>query len=152
MAVAKKAIKGQQGFTFLELLLVLSIMMVLTAVILPFSEKHLQRRSEEEALKQFITTVHEAQLYAMTHKENIALIFSDGGTTYKVVKNNMAETVIHGSFPEGMGRTKQSSLNRLDFAETGYMVKTGKMIFFTQSKGEIFISFQFERGRMIVNE
>lgn len=152
MAEAKQTVRDQQGFTFLELLLVLSIMIILTAVILPFSEKRLQRVTEEDALKLFITTVHETQLYAITHQENVALIFSDSGTTYKSEKGDPAVTLTRGAFPEGMGRTKHSPLKRLDFAETGYMIKTGKMYFFTQSKGEISISFQFERGRMIVNE
>lgn len=152
MVEVKRIINGQYGFTFLELLLVLSIMTILTAVILPFSEKHLKKESEEDALKQFIAAVHEAQLYAMTHKESVALTFSYGGATYKVEKIDMTETLMSGMFPEGMHRTKHSPLNRVEFSETGYMVKTGKMYFSTQSKGEIFISFQFERGRMIVNE
>ncbi|ARJ37428.1 MULTISPECIES: type II secretion system protein [Sporosarcina] len=148
----KRIFNDQHGFTFLELLLVLSIMTILTAIILPFSEKHLEKESEKDALKQFIASVHEMQLYAMTHKESVALTFGESGATYKAEKIDMKETLIRGIFPEGMYRTKHSPLKRIEFSETGYMVKTGKMYFSTQSKGEIFISFQFERGRMIVNE
>ncbi|PIC72119.1 hypothetical protein CSV77_02610 [Sporosarcina sp. P16b] len=152
MPEAKRIFNCQYGFTFLELMLVLSIMMILTAVILPFSEKHLKKESEEDALKQFIAAVHEAQLYAMTHKGSVALTFSDSGAMYKVERMDRTVTLRSGIFPDGMRMTKQSPLKRLDFAETGYMVKTGKMYFSTQSSGLIFISFQFERGRMIVNE
>ena len=150
MAEAKRTFNSQRGFTFLELLLVLSIVMILTAVILPFSEKRLQKISEEDALKQFITTVHETQLYAITHQEIAFLIVSDSGTTYRTVRHNMTETVIFGEFPEGMRQTKGSTLKRLDFAATGYLVSTGVMTFSTKSKGDISISFQFERGRMVV--
>ncbi|PIC81005.1 hypothetical protein CSV75_04290 [Sporosarcina sp. P18a] len=152
MPETKRIFNNQYGFTFLELMLVLSIMMILTAVILPFSEKHLKKESEEDALKQFIAAVYEAQLYAMTHKGSVALTFSDSGATYKVERMDRTVTLRSGIFPDGMRMTKQSPLKRLDFAETGYMVKTGKMYFSTQSRGLIFISFQFERGRMIVNE
>lgn len=150
MEEANRVFNNQRGFTFLELLLVLSIVLILTAVILPFSEKRLQRISEEDALKQFITTVHETQLYAITHQESVSLIVSGSGSTYKTVRDNMAETVISGEFPEGMRQTKNSTLKRLDFAASGYLVKTGVMTFTTKSKGEISILFQFERGRMVV--
>ncbi|PID16901.1 hypothetical protein CSV63_03140 [Sporosarcina sp. P34] len=152
MPETKRIFNSQYGFTLLELILVLSIMMILTAVILPFSEKHLTKESEEDALKQFIAAVHEAQLYAMTHKASVVVTFSDSGTTYKVETMDGTVTVRSGMFPDGMRMTKQSPFKRLDFAETGYMVKTGKMYFSTQSRGLLFLSFQFERGRMIVNE
>ncbi|PID22981.1 hypothetical protein CSV61_00555 [Sporosarcina sp. P3] len=151
MVVDKKTVKDQQGFTFLELLLVLSITMILTAVILPFSDQRLQRISEEDALKQFMTKVHETQLYAITNQQRVTLRFEEDGRIYKAILNDMFE-VLHGEFPEGMRRTKQSTLQRLDFAETGYLTTTGKMFFSTQSKGIISISFQFERGRIIINE
>ncbi|PIC88008.1 hypothetical protein CSV72_02335 [Sporosarcina sp. P20a] len=149
--MAKKVVKGQQGFTFLELLLVLSIMMILTAVILPFSEKRLQRITEEDALKQFMTTVHETQLYAITNQQRVTLKFEEDGRAYKAVSNDLFE-VLSGKFPEGMYRTKHSPLRQLDFANTGYLINTGKITITTQSKGNISVSFQFERGRMIVNE
>lgn len=151
MSEDKRAANREQGFTFLELLLVLSIVMILTAVILPFSEKRLQRINEEDSLKQFITAVHETQLYAITHQQMMSLYFADNGKTYKAVSNDMVEVLI-GEFPDGMRLTKHNHFKRLDFTGTGYLTKTGKMIFSTQSKGQIEVSFQFERGRMLVYE
>lgn len=151
MQESKQFVEKQNGFTFLEILLVLSIMMILTAVILPFSEKRLQRVTEEDALKLFITTVHEAQLYAITHNERVALTFSNEGQNYRTELENLT-VLFNGEFPSGMARSKGSPLKRLDFAQTGYLMQTGKITLNTSSKGVISISFQFERGRMIVNE
>lgn len=151
MEEVKQAIDDQRGFTFLELLLVLSIMMIITAVILPFSEKRLQRVTEEDALQLFIATVHEAQLYAITHKERVSLKFYEGGQKYTVETNDFVD-ILHGELPSGMHRSKNSPLRQLDFAETGYLIRTGKITINTESKGLVTISFQFERGRMIVYE
>lgn len=148
---ARRRGTDQRGFTFLELLLVLSIVMILTTVILPFSEKRLHRVTEEDALNQFIATVHEMQLYALTHREHVSLGFKNNGEQY-FVTNETGEVIIAREFPEGMRNTKNSPFNRLEFTGTGYMVKTGRMSFFTKSKGVLFITFQFERGRTIVKE
>ena len=106
-------------------------------------------------MKQFITTVHEAQLYAITHQQRVILIFIDNGRTYKLQGDGAIDILngkISGQFPEGMRQAKHSKFENLNFTETGYLVHTGKMFFTTQSKGEISISFQFERGRMLVYE
>ncbi len=151
MLEAKRTIKYEKGFTFLELLLVLSIVMILTAVILPFSEKRLQKISEEDALKQFIATVHETQLYAITHRQRVVLFFGENGGIYKVKGDDVID-VLNGQFPEGMHLVKYSNFRKLNFTETGYLLETGSMIFDTKSKGKIKITFQFERGRMLVYE
>lgn len=147
----KSTINRESGFTFLELLLVLSIVMVLTAVILPFSEKRLQKVSEEDALQQFIAAVHEAQLYAITHQRIIIVETVDNGDAYKVKEDGLPD-LFSGRFPDGMQRTKNSPIRRLEFSPNGYLKKTGNMYFHTQSKGQIKISFQFERGRMKIHE
>ncbi|ARD46806.1 hypothetical protein SporoP37_00585 [Sporosarcina sp. P37] len=145
-----RIIRNQLGFTFLELLLVLSIVMILAAVILPFSEKRLQKISEDDALEQFMTTVHKAQLYAITHRERVTLKFENGGTTYKVFTGE-SEVILEGDFPPGMYLGSSIAFRQLDFAGTGYLQKTGKMIFYTKSRGKMSITFQLERGRMIVS-
>ncbi|AXH99018.1 type II secretion system protein [Sporosarcina sp. PTS2304] len=139
------------GFTFVELLLVLSIVVILTSIILPFSDKRLQQQSEEDALKEFMSVVYEAQLYAITHREHIEVVFSEEGTSYLVTKLDET-TLIEGRFPKGMRRGEGTKLKRLSFMPNGDLSPTGRMTFVTKTLGNVGINFQFERGRMIINE
>ncbi|WP_301109743.1 prepilin-type N-terminal cleavage/methylation domain-containing protein [Sporosarcina sp.] len=145
-----KISKRQQGFTFVELLLVLSILVVLTAVILPFSEKRLHAMSEEDALKAFMATVHETQLYAATHREHVRLRFSEGGSVYKSFRGDLS-VFASGRFPEGMVKVQNTGLAELEFQPSGNMYPTGKLTIRTKNSGTKTITFQFERGRMLIN-
>lgn len=143
--------QNEQGFTFIELLLVLSIVAVMTFVILPFSDQRLVKASEEDALKTFTAAVHEAQLYAMAHYEGVRLYFLNDFKEY------LAETadrriLLSGQFPEGMKLAPSSPLKELYFEPSGWMKNNGRMTFQTKQSGNINISFQFERGRMIISE
>lgn len=140
-----------KGFTFLELLLVLSIVVILSSVILPFSEKRLRQITEEDALKQFYSAVRETQLYAITHGESVSLRFAGEGRIY-MARDQADELIFQESFPEGMRLGEQTKLKILLFSSTGMLQQTGKMTIVTKTLGTKTISFQFERGRMIINE
>ncbi|MDV6377895.1 type II secretion system protein [Sporosarcina sp. GW1-11] len=151
----KRAVKSkwrkEHGFTFLEILLVLSIVVIMTGVILPFSDKRLHKNSEEDALKGFIVAVHETQLYAITHGEPIRMTFFEDGTVYKSLKEDQT-VIVEGQFPTGMRRGSDTNLKELYFMPNGNLSPTGKMTIITKTLGNRTISFQFERGRMIINE
>lgn len=145
-----KILKRQQGFTFIELLLVLSILVILTAVILPFSDKRLSQMTEEDALKAFVAAVHETQLYAATHQEYVRLRFSNGGNSYSSYSSKSI-LITSGKFPEGMVKVQATGLYELEFQPSGNMYPTGKLTIRTINSGTKTITFQFERGRMLIN-
>ncbi|MGE7543915.1 competence type IV pilus minor pilin ComGD [Sporosarcina sp. FSL K6-3508] len=142
--------QGEQGFTFLELLLVLSIIVILTAVILPFSEKRLLQVTEEDALKSFMVAVHETQLYAITHQEATRVEFRDEGNGYRAYRSDRT-ILLEGKFPEGMMKIPNDGLRDLSFSPSGNMYPTGKIKIRTKKSGQKTISFQFERGRMMIS-
>ncbi|WP_194841611.1 type II secretion system protein [Sporosarcina obsidiansis] len=148
--VVNRLRKDEKGFTFLELLLVLSIVVILSAVILPFSEKRLYQLSEEDALKSFIVAVHETQLFATTHQEHIRLYFLNGRNSYKSVRGD-GTVIVEGQFPDGMMLGESTRLKELNFQPSGNLYPTGRMTIVTKKSGLITISFQFERGRMIIS-
>ena len=57
----------ESGFTFLEMILVLAVLSIMTAIILPIGDKWIQTASEEDALQVFIATVHNLQAYSMAN-------------------------------------------------------------------------------------
>lgn len=143
-------LKREQGFTFLELLLVLSVVIVLTAVILPFSSSKLQETSEEDALEAFMNVVHEAQLAAITQQTRKTVYFKEAGTAY-FVKTENEEGVLRGKFPAGMRQAENTAMKEVVFLSTGRIAMNGTMTIYMKSRGNLRIRFQFERGRMLID-
>ncbi|WP_186670581.1 type II secretion system protein [Sporosarcina sp. BP05] len=144
----------ESGFTFLEMILVVAVLSIMTAIILPIGDKWIQAESEDDALQAFMVTVYSLQAYSMANYAATSLEFRDGGTEYitsyllgKEGKVGVAQNV----FPKGMRLASSSQLKSIKFDGNGDILKPGTMAFFTSS-GIIEIRFQFQRGRMIIHE
>ena len=72
----------ESGFTFLEMILVLSVVSVVTAIIIPIGDKWIQAESEEDALQAFIASIHNLQAYSMANHVVTRLDFKNSGTEY----------------------------------------------------------------------
>lgn len=151
----KTVFKKEDGFTMLELLLVLMIIAVMAMIIFPFTEKRLAEESEKEAIEQFMAAVYEAQLYAITNGVSVVVTFKNEGQEYRIEENTAAPVVIMSrKFPEGMHKIKGTgaggSLGYLVFIPSGIMSPTGWISFQTKTIGKVKITFQFELGRMLL--
>lgn len=65
-----KHIINQKGITFIELLLVVSIILILSALSIPFSSRLLTRNAVDNTSDQLINSIRKAQIYAMMGKQN----------------------------------------------------------------------------------
>lgn|SRR5690606_10171855 len=137
----------QSGFTFVEMLLVLSVVAVLTAVILPIGDRWITKQSEKEALYTFIATIHHAQAYAMAHEEHTAIRFRNSDTSYSLFA---PATVTYSTidFPEGMYLFSGSSIL---FHPNGHIMNPGTIVFRT-SDGDKKLTLQLQHGRVLVYE
>lgn len=137
----------ENGFTFLEMLLVLSVVSVLTAVILPIGDRWITKQSEKEALYTFIATIHHAQAYAMANETYTAIRFRNSGKSYSLFAPS---TVTYSTidFPEGMhlfnGRT-------IEFHPEGHILNPGTIVLRT-TNGDKRLTLQLQHGRVIVYE
>ncbi len=144
----------ESGFTFLEMILVLAVLSIITAIILPIGDKWIQAESEDDALQAFMATVYNLQAYSMANYMVTGLQFKNSGTEYITTyllsgegRVEIARTVL----PKGMRLSATSQLKVIEFHGNGDILKSGTMAFLTSS-GRIEIRFQFQRGRMIIYE
>ena len=140
----------ESGFTFLEMILVLSIVTLVTAIILPIGDRWIRTVSEEDGLQAFVASIHNLQAYSMANHVVTRLDFANSGTTYITSvpgKFEFART----NFPAGMRLVDSSRMRDVGFHANGDIVKAGTLVLET-SAGLTEIRFQFQRGRMIIYE
>ena len=143
----------EKGFTFLEMLLVLSVVAILTAVILPIGDRWITKNSEEDALYTFIATIHHAQAYAMANETYTVIRFRDSGKSYSLLAPSSV-TYSTTDFPEGMRWLRLSGENRInavEFHPNGHIMNPGTIILQT-STGDKRLTLQLQHGRVIVYE
>jgi len=144
----------ESGFTFIEMILVLAVLSIMTAIILPIGDKWIQAESEDDALQAFMETVYNLQAYSMANYVATGLQFRDSGTEYitsYLLSGEGRVEIARCVLPKGMRLSATSQLKAIEFHGNGDILKSGTMAFVTSS-GLIEIRFQFQRGRMIIYE
>lgn len=140
----------ESGFTFLEMILVLSIVSLVTFAIIPIGEKWIRITSEENGMQALVAAIHNMQAYSMANHVVTKLHFTNSGTTYITSvpgKFEFART----NFPAGMNLVSSSRMQEVEFHANGDIIKSGTLALKTSS-GLREIRFQFQRGRMIIYE
>ncbi|WP_203246921.1 prepilin-type N-terminal cleavage/methylation domain-containing protein [Sporosarcina beigongshangi] len=148
----ERMMKGhnESGFTFLEMILVLSVVSLVTFIILPIGDKWIRSASEEDGLQAFVAAIHNIQAYSMANNVATRLDFKNSGTMYITLVPGKREFV-RTTFPMGMRLSDSSSMKAVEFQPNGDIVRSGTLVLETSS-GLTEIRFQFQRGRMIVYE
>ncbi|MCM3743344.1 type II secretion system GspH family protein [Sporosarcina luteola] len=138
----------ENGFTFLEMLLVLSVVAILTAVILPIGDRWITRQSEEEALYAFIATIHHAQAFAMANETYTAIKFRNSGSSYSLYAPS---TVTYSTidFPDGMRWVSGNRISAIEFHPKGHIINPGTVVLRT-STGDKRLTLQLQHGRVLV--
>lgn len=145
-------ITGEKGFTLVESLLVLLIIAILTAIIIPISNRWVMEKEEEQAISALVAAIYAVQSYSMAHEVYTKLVFSrsDGRTFYTAAAIDNRQ-LFRQELPEGMSISGSSNLKMIEFHGNGDVFNFGKLIIIGKS-GKTTITFQFQRGRMIISE
>lgn len=142
----------ESGFTLVELILVLSIVAIMSAIIIPVGEKLIRTTEEEDALRSLMITIHSMQSYAMANKAYTQLRFRKvGSRTEYIASIRGKEEFSRKQLPEGMYVLSSSNLKVIEFHGNGNIINFGTLVLGTK-KDLIRITFQFQRGRMIISE
>lgn len=144
--------KNEKGFTLIELILVLSVVVIMTAIIMPVGGKWVRTTTEEDAIESIVATVYSIQSYAMAHRVYTRLSFIDTGsrTAYVAAAPGRIE-LSRKLLPEGMYVSDSSGLKEIEFHANGDIMKFGALTIVGKT-GKTKITFQFQRGRMIISE
>lgn len=146
----KRAQYKELGFTFIELLLVLSVVSVLTFIVLPLSRQWMEDELTENALEELVSSIYDMQAYAIAHQQSMRLDFRESGTLYviSIVGNRELSRT---SLPEGIRFNSSSTLQRVEFLPGGDLRASGTLSFRTSS-GVVELRLQLVRGRVIIYE
>ncbi|MGN7387823.1 prepilin-type N-terminal cleavage/methylation domain-containing protein [Sporosarcina sp. SAFN-015] len=140
---------NDKGFTFLEMLLVLSVVGILSAVILPIGDRWITKQSEEEALYTFIATIHHAQAYAKANETYTAIKFRNSGRSYSLYAP-ISVTYSTIDFPGYMHWVSGGNrISTVEFHPNGHIINPGTIILRT-STGDKRLTLQLQYGRVLV--
>lgn len=140
-------LRKNEGFSLLELLLVLSILTILGLVIMPIGHHWMKKQTEEDAIDSFMTAIYEIQLHAMAYEKITMLAFTNNYKTY-YWGLPPREEFSRVDFPPTLQLNLSSNLKRVEFDPRGRILQSGRLTFNT-STGLADIRMQLHRGRMI---
>ena len=125
----------ESGFTFLEMILVLAVLSIMTAIILPIGDKWIQTASEEDALQALLQRFIIYKLIRWRINVATRLEFKDSGTEYITSYYRLGGKLnLHRNvFPQGMRLASSSHLKAVEFHANGDIVKSGTLAFLTSS-------------------
>lgn len=136
---------NMRGFTFIEMLLVLTIVMVVTASVMSISYRHFERNGYEQAVEQFRMTLHYAQTYAMENNQRITVSIVDRNTL--IMYYEFEKRIIEWDFPEGMTAQIYTNDRKIHFTINGTIVQPGSVELITPKKTWKY-SINFSKGRL----
>lgn len=143
-------VNKESGFTFLELILVLAIMSILTVIIIPLGDGWIQKKTEEDAIQSLILEIQSVQSYAIANNAYAWIYFDNNGKEY-ISSATAGKRLSKKVFPDGISLSIDSPLKSVGFTGNGNISSLGTLTLKMPS-GLVQLRFQFQRGRVIVGE
>lgn len=141
--VKNKGMWGEQGFTMIELLLVLSIVVVVSSSVLFISSTRMKEIEEERFFRQFHLDIQRLQAVAIGEYKSTYLEFTNRRTSYEGKVGD--EILFEKNMPNNMHLGIDSTLKQLRFHPKGNVDNFGNFLFITE-KGEKRITVYIGRG------
>lgn len=138
--------KEEQGFTFIEMLLVLSIVSIMCFIVFSFAFSKMQPDPFEQAIRQFEFDLREMQTYAMENYARITCWISDDGE-FQSFRYVDGPALIKRRFPEGMTVNIYTLYGRIIFNASGSVANIGKVEFLYKDR-KVQYSINLGQGRL----
>ncbi len=146
-----KQLNTQKGFTFIEVLLVLLVLVIVSLIISRISVKAFEKQAIEQFFKQVSLDIQQMQTLAMKEGVYTTIQFIDNNNTYKgFLHNEHNNPEFERTFPEGITLNYYSNLKSIKFNKFGDVHDFGKIIFFTP-EGHREVIVNIEKGRLRIN-
>ncbi|MDF2066344.1 MULTISPECIES: competence type IV pilus minor pilin ComGD [Bacillaceae] len=127
----KRYLLHEKGFTFIEMLLVLAIVMVVSASIIFVTSSKFEKMEEKRFFKQFHLDVQSLQSTALAEGIYTHLNFFENGTKYKARHSN--EIYMEYELPKGIRLSRNSYLKEIVFHPNGTVKEFGTLLFETDN-------------------
>jgi competence protein ComGD len=144
-----KTSSNEKGFTLIEMLVVLSIVMIITSSVIFVSIARLEETEEKRFFKQFHLDVQRMQMIAISEGNLMRLTFVDGGTKYIVDHRDVI--FYENDLPSTVRLSGDSPLKGLSYHPNGVIKQFGVMRFETKKENKRVV-FYIGQGRMNYEE
>lgn len=150
MTVVRNGIlRRQEGFTLVEMLLVLAITMMVVMIGYQLSIKHLEQQRTVHVFRQLQMDLHYLQSYAMAHKETVTYSFINKGSEYNGTLNG-GKVILRRKMPEGYYSNPQHRF-KIVYLPNGNVLDFGVLTFHTP-EGSKQLYVYIGKGRMYLDE
>ena len=142
---------GEGGFTLMELVVVMAIMLIVSAMVLPDFSRHLQEERFVSAVYQVHSDLRLAQEAAKREQYPVRVNFytQDGRIVYRIYTLTTKRRLIkEGALPKGVQLSTRSA-SSVDFAQDGHALKNGHLLLY-QGKMRRYIYF-YQTGRVRIS-
>lgn len=126
-----KQLKNEQGFTLLEMMFVLFIVMCLTGIVTKMSMKVSEAKEIERFFTQLQLDIHYTQMASIERKEYFFIRF-DGQTKSYSIKDHFNKSITERMFPKNVEfLSSLSTIVSILYNENGNVSKAGTIYFKT---------------------
>lgn len=139
-------VKSERGFTFVEMLIVLFIVMCLSAIVVKYSLKAAETRELELFFTQIQLDIQYIQTYSMHHGEYISMKFENSSKRY-IIKKDIFTELFERPFPKGVEVIpSSSSIYTIIYNYNGNVMTPGT-VYFKTPQGTKKVVITLGRGR-----
>lgn len=139
-------LKNHFGFTLIEILLVLSIVLLTTSVIFQITVTLSEKRVVDQFFQQLMLDIEEMQARAIENEETIFIQFNNDNR-YKALSVSSGEVILEKSFPDKIKLDIYSNLKRFVISPKGEVSHFGTIRFETPYGRKNLIIY-IKEGRM----
>ncbi|QPQ30104.1 competence type IV pilus minor pilin ComGD [Lysinibacillus sp. JNUCC 51] len=140
------AVKSERGYTFVEMLFVLFIVICLSTIVVKYSLKAAETRELEQFFTQIQLDIQYIQTYSMQQGEYISIKFESSSKRY-IIKKDIFTELFERPFPKGVELIPSSSSIYTIIYNFNGNVMTPGTVYFKTPKGTKKIVITLGRGR-----
>lgn len=133
------------GFTLLEALLVLFVVMTIIGVVMSFSYSQWKEAQYEQAIEKFRLTLHQAQMAAIQEQTTVNVYIVD--KKYVKTSKSFFNYDLTWEIPNGMSITIYTNKTYITFTPLGNVRELGKVEFQTPERKMVY-SINMSKGRL----
>lgn len=122
--------RNEEGFTLIETILVLSIVMVITSAIIFVTSGKMEEKEDRRFFRQLHLDMQKMQAIAMGETKYTSIKFAENGTKYR--GQSEADILFEYELPEHIRLSSDSKLKEITFHPNGMVRQFGTLVFETK--------------------
>lgn len=142
---------AQKGFTLIESLIVLSIFMILSSVTVISLKPQQSVLNDEAFLTQLKADLYYAQAYAISHQQEVSVVFSPANHSYSLLLRSGQEHLLDRTYSTDIELIEGTITLYFKYLHDGTVNKFGTFLIISRDKTYV-MTILIGKGRFYVTE